>query len=438
MAKILFVEKKSRFEKLGIMYLSAMLKKNGHRTDMIQMELEDVDKKMTSYKPDFVCYSIGTGEHSFALKVNDDLKKKYQFKSIFGGPHCTFFPEMAKEKNVDFLIRGQGETAILDIINGREKNKIVLKPLIDDVNEIPFPDRELFYKYAEFRDNPMKNVMVNRDCPYSCSFCFNHLWREMYKNESRKLFQIRTVDNVINEIKQIRENYPLKTVHFLDDNFIPSGEWMDEFCEKYKKEINLPFCCSMTANFASEKMIKRLKDAGLEMVKFALESANYSVRKNILNKPHVKDEDVKMAMGVFKKYNIKTRIFNMIGLPIENSLEDALNTLKFNQEVQPTESWVSIFQPYPKLKLTQYCLDNGFIKKDIIGKSLDDYFSGTQLNILDGDKIDRLQKWWHFIITHNIPRPVVDILISMPISKEQSQKLQDMRFEYSKKELYGI
>lgn len=438
MAKILFIEKRARVEKLGIMYLSAILKKSGHQVDMIQTELEDIDEKMISYKPDFVCYSICTGEQKFALEINNALKEKYQFKSVFGGSHCTFFPEMADEKNVNFCIRGQGEIAMLDIIEGREKNKIVHKSLIEDINEIPFPDREIFYKYDNFRENPMKNVVTTRDCPYSCSFCFSHLWREIHKNESHKFFQRRTVDNVIEEIKQIKENYPLEKIQFNDDNFLPVGDWIDELCEKYKKEINLPFCCSLTANLVNEETVKKLKNAGLEVVKFALESANSFVRRNILNKPHIKDEDVIRAIKLFKKYDIRIRIFNMIGLPIKDPLKDALDTLKFNQENEPTESWVSLFQPYPKLKLTQYCLEKGFITNDIIGKSADDYFSETQLNIPDKDKINRLQKWWHFIVKYNIPMSVVNILISLPLSKEQGQKLQEMRFEHSRKELYEV
>lgn len=438
MAKILFVKKRARVEELGIMYLSAMLKKNGHQTDMIQTELEDIDEKMVSFKPDFVCYSICTGEQKFALEINNALKEKYRFKSVFGGPHCTFFPEMANEKNVDFWIMGQGEIAILDVIEGREKNKIVHNPLIEDINEIPFPDREIFYKYDDFRKNPMKNVVTSRDCPYSCSFCFSHLWREIHKNESRKFFQRRTVDNVIEEIKQIRENYPLEKVQFNDDNFLPVGDWIDEFCEKYKQEINLPFCCSLTANLVKEETVKKLKNAGLEMVKFALESVNYSIRKDILNKPQIKNEDVIRTIRLLKKYNLKMRIFNIIGLPIENPLKDALDTLEFNQKVEPTESWVSIFQPYPKLKLTEYSIEKGYIDRDTIGQSADDYWTGTQLNLPDKDKISGLQKWWHFIIKHNIPMPVVDILISLPLSEEQGQKLQEMRFEHSRKELYGI
>jgi len=393
---------------------------------------------MVSYKPDFVCFSICTGEHKFALDTNNALKKKYQFKSIFGGSHCTFFPEMADGENIDFCVRGQGETAILDIVEGREKNRIVKKPLIGDLDIIPFPDREIFYKYEEFGQNPMKNVVTTRDCPYSCSFCFSRQWREIYKDESDKFYQKRSVDNIIDEIKQIREKYPLKVVHFNDDNLLPAGDWADEFCEKYKKEINLPFCCSLSANLITEKIIKKMKDAGLEMVKFALESANYSVRKEILNKPHITDEDIERAVKILKKYNIRMRIFNIIGLPMEDSLRDALETLKLNQKIQPTESWVSIFQPYPKLKLTEYSIEKGYISRDKIGWSADDYWTGTQLDLPDKDKINNLQKWWHFIVKHNIPTSVVDILISLSLPKEQAQRLQGIRFEHSKKELYGV
>ena len=438
MVKVLFIEKRLRVEELGVMYLSAVLKKNNHQVDIIQTELENIDEKMSSYKPDFVCYSICTGEHIFALEINNILKRKYQFKSVFGGSHCTFFPEMANEEGVDFLVRGQGEIAILDIVEGREKNKIVKKPLIEDINTIPFPDREIFYKYEEFRQNPMKNVVTTRDCPYSCSFCFSHLWREIYKDESCKFYQRRSVDNIIEEIKKIREKYPLEKVNFNDDNFFPVGDWIDEFVEKYPKEIGLPFVCSISANLVNEEVVKKLKKSGLEMVKFALESANPVIRKNILNMGHIKNEDVIRTVNLFKKYDIRMRIFNIIGLPIENSLQDALETLKFNQKVQPTESWVSIFQPYPKLKLTEYSIENGYLKREAVGQSADDYWTGTQLNLPDKDKINNLQKWWHFIVNYAIPMPIVDILISLPISEEQSRKLQEMRFEYSKKKLYGI
>lgn len=436
MAKILFVEKRTRIEQLGIMYLSAVLKKNGHQVDLIQTEIEDIDEKMTSYKPDFVCYSICTGEHQWAFEMNRSLRGKYEFKSIFGGPHCTFFPEDASQET-DYWIIGEGEGAILDIVEGREKNKVVKKPLMEDINKAPFPDREIFYKYDEFRNNPMKNIVTTRDCPYSCSFCFSEQWREIYKDESCKFYQRRSVDNIIEEIREIREKYPLKKVNFNDDNLIPAGKWADEFLEKYPKEIGLPFVCSISANLVNEEVVKKLKAAGLEMVKFALESANSDVRRDILNKPHVTNDDINRTISLFKKHQIRFRIFNIIGLPIKNALEDALETLEFNQKAQPTESWVSIFQPYPKLRLTKYAVENGFLDKEKVGRSSDNYWTGTQLNLPDKDKINNLQKWWHFIVKHNIPRPVVDILMSLPISEEQSRKLQEIRFEHSRKELYG-
>ena len=128
----------------------------------------------------------------------------------------------------------------------------------------------------------------------------------------------------------------------------------------------------------------------------------------------------------------------MIGLPIKDSLKNALETLEFNQKVHPTESWVSIFQPYPKLELTEYAIAQGYIKKEQVGQSSDDYWTGTQLDLPDKDKINGLQKWWHFLVEYQIPIEVADILISLPLSGEQSKKLQEMRFEHSRKKLYGV
>lgn len=67
--RVLFVERNLRNEKLGIMYLSAALKARGHHADLIQTDKEDLDDRLGDYRPDFVAFSITTGEHIFALSV---------------------------------------------------------------------------------------------------------------------------------------------------------------------------------------------------------------------------------------------------------------------------------------------------------------------------------------------------------------------------------
>ena len=107
MAKILFVENDLRIDKLGILYLSAILKKCGHETRLVQAGREHLHAVMSLYKPDFVMYSLMTGEHQWFIETNRKLKTEFEFISVFGGPHPTFFPEQSEsDKAVDHIVRG--------------------------------------------------------------------------------------------------------------------------------------------------------------------------------------------------------------------------------------------------------------------------------------------------------------------------------------------
>jgi len=119
--RVLFVERNLRNEKLGIMYLSAALKARGHHAELIQTDKADLDERISEYRPDFVAFSITTGEHVFALQVARRVKEAYGIPNIFGGPHCTYFPEIGFEPVVDFVVQGQGERAIVDVVEGRAK-----------------------------------------------------------------------------------------------------------------------------------------------------------------------------------------------------------------------------------------------------------------------------------------------------------------------------
>ena len=292
------------------------------------------------------------------------------------------------------------------------------------------------------RDNPMKNIITQRDCVYSCSYCFNHAWREVFKNEKGKMFQRKSIDYVIRETRDIKQKWGLEKVLFLDDNFIGPGkknkEWMDEFSAKWQEEINLPFLCSMRANLVNEPLIKKLKETGLEMVNFALESATPQVQRETLNRGQITNEDIGRAIGLFKKYDIRCRMQNMIGLPIENPLEDALTTLEFNMHAGVDDSWVSIYQPYPGTKLGDFCFEKGLIEGEKLESCSDSFYDGSNLDIPDKDKIQRLQKWWHWVVKHKVDLDFVKILLEVPMDKPTRDMLQELKFEDARKNLYGI
>jgi anaerobic magnesium-protoporphyrin IX monomethyl ester cyclase len=435
MAKILFIESDLRNEKLGIMYLSAALKQAGHDTRLCWLEREDIHALMASYAPDFVAFSLVTGTHRALLTLAAELKKSYGVRVVAGGPHVTFFPGEIAPEAADYLVIGQGEKALVDIVEQRVDERIVSYPLAD-LDALAFPDRELFYRFAEFRDNPMKNVITCRDCPYSCSYCYNHTWKEKFHGEPHFL-QRRSVGNVLAELAAIKGSCPVEQFLFIDDNFLFNRAWVKEFCTRYPEEIGLPFLCSFSMNLFDEEILTDLKNAGLFMVNFALESADPAVQREVLNRGHVKNEHIEKGIALLRSYGIKTRMQNMIGLPVPDSLNDALGTLAFNKQNQVDDSWVSIFQPYPNTKLALYCAENGFSEPDDT-TCADSFFDRSCIAIDHPEEIKRLQKWWYFLVRYDFGQATVARLLQLDFNEERGLELQNLRYEYSRNYLYGL
>lgn len=434
MGRILFIESGLRNEKLGIMYLSAALKAAGHDTRLCWIEREDVNSEIQTFSPDFLAFSLTTGSHRALLELAAELKRCHGIPVIAGGPHATFFAPHIPAEAADFVVCGPGERAIVDIVEGQAADRVLSYPLAD-LETLPFPDRNLFYRYPDFGSNPMKNVITCRDCPYSCSYCYNHTWKVRYKGDPRFL-QKRSVDSIFAEINGIRSNYPLEQVLFIDDNFLLGRRWVDEFCHRYPAEIGLPFLCSFSLNLLDESLVKKLCSAGLFMVNFALESADETVQQEILQRGHVKNEDVVQGIKLLRLHGIKTRMQNMIGLPLENSLADALKTLDFNRHNRVDDSWVSIFQPYPNTRLAEYCRDQGFIDSEDC--YADSFFDRSHLHIACRDQLARLQKWWYFIIYYTIDDQWVERLLQLDLEEKSSEALQSLRFKFSRQKLYGL
>ena len=243
--KILFIVKAlSISDPLGIMTLSAILKKAGHKTFLIPFKKEELFPSIEKIRPDIVAYSITTGNQKEYLEINKKIKGKFRnIYSVFGGPHPTFYPEIINEEGVDAICRGEGDIAFLEFVNKIEtgknyektKNfyvkkdgKIIkneIRDLVLELDKIPFPDREIIYNKDEFLKNiKIKRFIASRGCPFQCTYCFNRQYNEIYKNKG-KIIRQRSVDNIIEEIKDVRKKYPLEVVKFVDDTFAINNEY---------------------------------------------------------------------------------------------------------------------------------------------------------------------------------------------------------------------
>jgi len=278
--------------------------------------------------------------------------------------------------------------------------------------------------------------MACRDCYHSCKFCASKRYREIFEDQKCAFYQITDVDFLLEEIEQVRDKYPpLGMVYFNDDDLAGHKKWFKEFLEKYKERINIPFGCEIRASSVDYDTIKRMANANCHTIFIGLESANEKTLK-IIGRT-VSTKQVEDVCKWCAEFDIKVSLENMIGLPVDDPLGDAMETLEFNKKVVQNHSWCAIYQPFPHTELWQYCIDKDFLKKEKYAKFYR-FEDITPLNIKDKEKISRLQKWWYYIVKHKIPNKFVETLLDVPINEEAAEKMANYRLNKAAKELYLV
>ena len=382
MTRVLFLQD-MMFEFLGIEQLGAVLKKAGHECELyITSEDLDYAKKIKEYNPDFIAFSTATGHHHIVLAMAKEIKEDILPTTLIvvGGAHPTFYPKFIEEDNIDIICVGEGDYAFLDLANaiqeGKDYTKIKnlwvkkdgriysneMRPLIENLDELPFPDRSLYDKYPLITQIPTRRFLTNRGCPYKCTYCFNHKLAKMYMNngDKAKYSRKRSPENLVEEIKLTTAKYKTKLIKFPDDTFTYDREWLLGFLKLYEKEVKIPFTCLGRANELDEEVVIHLKNAGCVNFFFGLESGNDYIRNTLL-KRHMSKEVIIKAGELLKKYKIKFGTYNMFGLPYED-LDKAFETIELNQKIGVDYPFSTIFQPYPGTELGDWAKDNGYLE----------------------------------------------------------------------------
>jgi anaerobic magnesium-protoporphyrin IX monomethyl ester cyclase len=379
MAKILFISDNLVNESLGIMYLSSYLKLHSHKVELTFLSEYKKVNNLLEYiektSPDLIGFSVMTPQVNIFRPVAKIIKETTGRTVIWGGPHCMFMPEdIIKKEYVDIICIGEGEEATLALMNQIDKHKGIggianlwikrkdgweknnLSNLEYNLDKYPFPDRALYYdKYPLLRNFAVKRLITQRGCPYNCSYCFEHLFKEIYKGKGH-LIRRHSVSYVIGEIKSIISKYPTKLIHFSDDTFNFNREWVMDFLNRYKKEIGLPFTCNISILGVDEEMIKGLKEAGCDGLSFGLEHGVENIRMNYLNKKVPNRNYVEIAK-LLHKYKIKFMANVMFCLPNE-SLDDAVESLRFAQTLNPYTIRITILKIYKSTNLAKFVVDN--------------------------------------------------------------------------------
>lgn len=418
--KICFIQKQI-FPYFGIIALSGYLKKFNIETDVLISNIEkNIIAKIKKINPDIVGISLLTTEHSWLNEISKQIKKELpDMPIVVGGIHAILYPkEILEIETVDFVCSCEGEKPLLSLITSLKKDKHPLnlnikgigyrfgseiimnenENLLNDTDISSFfDDREIYYRrYFEMKNDEQKQFYAFRGCPYKCSFCFNEKLIEIFDNKG-KYIRAKKPEHLIEEILMVKKNSKIDSIFFADDLFTMNKNWLRSFLLMYKSEVGIPFMCTTRANLMNEEIAYLLSQSGCHTVSFGVETGNEKLRREILNKK-LKDDDLLKCAKILKKFNIRVQTSNMFCLPGE-TLEDAFKTIDLNIRMKADFVFSAIFMPFPKTKLADYCIKNGFLDKSFNFSDLPQSFlTHSILNLKDKIKIENVQKSSYLLI----------------------------------------
>ncbi len=420
------------FPHFGLMSLSAVLQKHAISQSLIITNLEKKPARaILETEADLLAFYCYSGFFEKILQICKEVKaNRKNTLVIVGGPHPTFSPEIINEEGIDMVCLGEGEGAMEELcsklINGQEIshipnlwvknskgiNKNEIRPLIDDLDSLPMYNYSLYDQYPQINSSGELRVLGSRGCAYNCAYCHNQFMRKMYKKKG-KWFRSISPEKLVDQIEVHTKKLKIKKIDFADDLWGTDKEWLTSFAKEYKKRINLPYFVSIRPNLVTEHTIGLLADSGCYCLSMGIESGNYNIRRQIMNRDITNDQILKAAR-IIKKHGIKLRTTSIMGLPGE-TYQEAVETVSVNIQAGSDYGMFYVAQPYPGTDLKNYAIEKGFLEKNIRSDSYDllSLFD-TPIRQID-PRVLRLHRFATFLVLFPFLFVFVKLIVQLPV-----------------------
>lgn len=336
-----------------------------YEVEILDMRLNPaLEEKLKSFEPDIVGVTACTAEIYVAYDILRRTKNyNKEILTVAGGHHATMIPEDFNKPFVDIIVLGEGEITFKELtenysmgkklinVNGLaicENNKLKFtlpRSLNENLDEFPFPNRELTKKYRQnyFRGNwkPMASIFSSRGCPFRCDFC------AMWKINQGKYRQ-RSAGSLVNELAGIKEEY----IDFADDNTLHDAKRAREIYDLIKKNnIRKTYKTYARADTVTKypDVIEKWKEIGMELILIGFEAFRDKDLNDRKKGTTVKTNEE--AIHILQQNDVEIAAYFLIDSQFDK--EDFEDLLEYVKKMKLTHPVFTILTPFPGTDLYQ-------------------------------------------------------------------------------------
>ncbi|MBN2058108.1 MAG: cobalamin-dependent protein [Candidatus Saganbacteria bacterium] len=378
-------------------YISSYLKKAGKSVDCLDLNHSEepvaqiLQSCFRKKRYSIICCG-GLSIYYHQIKELVELSRKYcpGAKIVLGGALVSCEPELMLDSlRPDYIVIGEGEQTILDLIDHLENKQPVEtvkglafrnshgkcmlslpRPRLTDLDALPIPDYEAF-GYEQYLDNMhpsdiefydifdhprVHSIVGSRDCPFRCTFCYHVLGGK---------YTQRSIKSIMDELEYVVKKYRINVISFYDQLFAKDPERVLELCSKIKPFLNsLPWDCrwfvaGLRVPDISDHLIKAMIDAGCFMISFGLESYSIDILKSY--KKRTTPEQIERAVRT--TFNNRISLWaNFVFFDIAETKHTAQITLDYWIKNSQIGLELTHLRPFPGTAIYKHCLAKGTIK----------------------------------------------------------------------------
>lgn len=375
------------WQPLGTLSVAASLQRAGHEVEFLNgafLPQEEILEKVRAAPPDFIGLYATTFGWPKARSTARQLKAILPRVFItVGGPYPMALQEqcLAQCRWIDGVVTGEGEITAVELVaslaagapltgvlglayrDGERIRNNPPRPLLTDLDALPFPARELLGKTdryipapATYKRKPVAVIMTARGCNRKCIYCF-----QMDKSRQSGI-RYRSIGNVMAEIELcLAQGY--REIKFIDETLAADyGRAMELAREIKARGLDFTWFASACVNQVDKPLLQAFKDAGCWAILMGAESG---VQKNLntLRKGITLDQ-IRKAVRTAREAGIKVFTPFLFGIPGETYAE-GLQTIEFACDLDPDVANFHSLTPFPGTELYDNIEQYGTLAGDL-------------------------------------------------------------------------